>query len=181
MTSLSVHPKEDMFISSSEDGTIRLWSMDSPYSIGVLRCINRFAGNPIAVYDAEAMVFAVYSDDGYIRLFDSREVSNGPFIKFHLFRKEIVSKIGGSLEAHGLPLEELYVTKIQFSRDGSLLLVMTNINAMIILDSYEGQLNRIHCSFNEGRLGAGFSADGQFIAMGTSSGYWTVSFCLTPS
>lgn len=177
VTSLSVHPHNDTFISSSEDGTIRLWDMNSPYAIGMLRCFNQLTGTPMTAYDPDGQVFAIYSDDGYIRLFDARNVADGPFTKFHLFRSEVISQIsaGGYMEKHGKSVDELYVTKMQFCRDVNgehdLLLILTNINASIVIDSFDGRLMYIHLAWkNEHRHGGSFSADGQFLAIGGENG-----------
>lgn len=169
VTSLAIDPKQDGFISASEDGTIRLWAFNSSNSTGMVKCRNHFADHPVATYDAEGLVFAVYSDDSFIRLYDARNYQHGPFIKFSLHTQPILQALARMLEIHGVPREQLYATRLEFSRDGKDLLVMTNINACLLLDGYEGGLKQ--CFSNEqhsiGSLGAGLSPDGKFVAVGT--------------
>jgi COMPASS component SWD2 len=84
ITSLSMNPVNDMFISASNDETIRLWDLSSPNSLGKVNLPPNHYGHhiayhpPLCSFDSTGLVFGVLHNSS-LKLFDSRNYSNGPF------------------------------------------------------------------------------------------------------
>ena len=69
VTSIDISPSEDSFLSSSLDGTARLWDARSANCQGVLHCGE---GQSLATYDPKGVVFAIGSNPSTVSLYDAR-------------------------------------------------------------------------------------------------------------
>ena len=69
VTSLSLSPKDDSFISASKDGTVRLWETTSNSCCGLLRGVKP---NSVVGFDPEGKVFGVGNGMDTVKLFDLR-------------------------------------------------------------------------------------------------------------
>lgn len=83
----------------------------------------RSAGNPIAAYDPEGVLFAVGINSEAVKLYDIREFSSGPFKTFVLKREY-----------------DCEWTALKFSADGKRMLISTNGQVTRLIDAYEGKL-----------------------------------------
>ena len=74
VTGISVSPVDDTFLSSSADGTVKLWDIgQSGYPLGEMRLPPTVEGSPIAAFDSTGLVFGISAkmagDEGHVRSF----------------------------------------------------------------------------------------------------------------
>lgn len=117
--SLCVSPQGKSFITGSMDQTLRFWDPNQEKCQAVMRS----AGNPIAAYDPEGVLFAVGINSEAVKLYDIREFSSGPFKTFVLKREY-----------------DCEWTALKFSADGKRMLISTNGQVTRLIDAYEGKL-----------------------------------------
>lgn len=134
--------------------------------------------NVCAAYDQEGVVFAVYTDDFLIRMYDARNYQEGPFAKFSLYEASILSAIEpylARLQAPNVHAKKLHALDMKFSPDGNNLLVTTNRGVFLQLDAFEGHLlHMFHAHHvnpkSEVKLGAAYSTDGAYVTTGSEDG-----------
>lgn len=117
MTTLSLSPIDDTFISGSLDKTLRIWDLRSPNCQGVLH----LQGRPVAAFDPEGLIFAAGVNSESIKLYDLRSFDKGPFITFMLNQEK-----------------ECDWTGIKFSKDGKTILISTNGSIIRLIDAFHG-------------------------------------------
>lgn len=171
VTSISLCPASDTFLSCSRDNTVRLWNLSSPNYHGLLNLHGAF----LAVYDPSATVMAIASPATQsILLYDVRNYDKPPFATFDL----------QELEQRFLGREKGEWTKIEFSNDGQSLLVATNGSGHFILDAFEGHLKHFcsRPSGSSGRLSAGATVlnHGANIPNGSTPTVGQGDVCLSP-
>ncbi|MCJ1311164.1 member of Set1p complex, histone methyl transferase [Agyrium rufum] len=149
VTELAVSPADNTFLSCSLDNTVRLWSLDSPTTQGRLN-IN----SPLhAAYDPSATVFAVACPlAGCIFLYDIRNYDKPPFATFNLhsleshpqFLKYQAEISHGNGRFNGTSTYDLLPrdwTKMEFSNDGTTILVGTNSPiGHFLISAFDGSL-----------------------------------------
>lgn len=156
-----------MFLSCSEDDTVRIWDTNTQHACGKL-----FLSHPyLAAWDPSANVIAIASEAAQtILLYDFRNYDKEPFATFDMLE-------------HSNTVERNSKTKnwnkLEFSNDGKSLLVGTSGHGHLLLDAFEGHLKGYLLREKGGprRLAAGEhrSDDGSDIAIGTSG-----DACFTP-
>jgi len=149
--SLSLCPKNDQFLSSSLDETVRLWDLRTNACQGLLKV----KGRTLVNYDPQGLIFATASANNTVKLFDNRSYDKGPFSTFQV--------------PHIRPVEW---ASMKFSPDGKYVLLAANENVIFLVDSFSGSKLRVFNSHaNENSyLEASFSPDGQFISSGGEDG-----------
>ncbi len=118
--SLSVSSKQNTFLSTSLDKTLRIWDLRLPDCQNVLH----FSGRPTAAFDPEGLIFAVgisSARSGCVSLYDSRVYGRGPFSTF---------KFPGEKECDWITLK--------FSNDGKTILISTNGSVTRLIDAFFG-------------------------------------------
>ncbi|ORX55158.1 WD repeat protein 82, partial [Hesseltinella vesiculosa] len=113
---LEMSTLNDQFLSSSLDGTVRLWDMRSSSCQGMLTPGKR----PIASIDPAGMVFPVVTGDNGILVYDIRQYSAGPFSTW------------------STPEPSMPWTSVKFTNDGKHLLLTSAIGRHWLLDAYNG-------------------------------------------
>jgi COMPASS component SWD2 len=153
VTALAVSPLDDTFLSSSLDGTTRLWDTRTPRCQGLLR---RDTGATGVAYDPSGRVFGAVADSE-VKLYDRNNHSGGPFASF-------------TIDHEVLKQPDVRVTGLEFAPDGNTLLVATNTNAVFLLDAFDGVLQQTFTSFENGAkrdVSPSFSPDGEFVLAGS--------------
>ena len=136
VTSLSLCPADDTFVSSGLDNTVRLWNLASPNAHGTLNLANP----TLTAYDPTATVLAVASPaTSSILLYDLRNYDKAPFTTFDLRELDALPHITGSSSGGGAHSRDW--TCLSFSNDGKGLLLGTNASTgHLLLDAFSGSL-----------------------------------------
>ncbi|KAJ6648704.1 WD repeat-containing protein 82, partial [Pseudolycoriella hygida] len=154
VVSLCVSHKQNTFLSTSLDKTLRLWDLRLPNCQHVINF--NFVGRPTAAYDPEGLIFAVGVDSEFVRMYDSRMTGKAPFNTFKLNREK-----------------ECEWTTLKFSHDGKIIMISTNGSVTRLFDAFygtplhtlTGYINNQHASIE-----SSFSADSRFVFSGSSDG-----------
>ncbi|MCJ1230603.1 member of Set1p complex, histone methyl transferase [Toensbergia leucococca] len=177
VTTLTLSPASDTFLSCSLDNTVRLWSLSSPNPQARLNLSTPY----LAAYDPSATVIAIASaSTSSILLYDLRNYDKPPFATFDMRRAAAES--ASSSSQHSASAISREWTKLEFSNDGKSLLVATNTaSGHLLLDAFSGDLKAFCTRPNvptnlraapgsPGIPGQGdvcFSADGRYLVGGS--------------
>lgn len=147
ISSISMSPLDDNFLTASIDKTIVKWDLSTPNEIARI-LLPASVGAPLVQYDSSGLVFGVMTPtismgrvEGHsIRLFDSRQLDGGPF--------QVISP---PTQSYTTVLDEKYPdldaeikqktlnsnwTSFQFTTDGSNILVNTDCDYVWTLDGF---------------------------------------------
>ncbi|OQV14567.1 WD repeat-containing protein 82 [Hypsibius exemplaris] len=152
VSSLKMHPKEDVFLSAARDGSVRLWDLRSQNAQGVIYS----PGRPVASYDPDGMVIAIGYDSAEVKLFDLRTFDKAPFLVCP------VPKIA-----------EGEWTDLKFNPDTTQILVCTSTKSVFVVDAYMGVVQHTLTGFANPKnvpLDASFTPDGRYILVGAADG-----------
>ncbi|KAK4988257.1 hypothetical protein LTR50_004083 [Elasticomyces elasticus] len=177
VTSITLSPSDDTFLSSSLDNTVKLWNLNSASPQGELRLHAPY----LTAYDPSATVIAIASPSTQsIVLYDLRNYDKPPFATFDMQEIEHrYAQMGlGQRIAEGW-------TKLEFSNNGQYILVATNGAGHYLLDAFEGHLRAFlqkpdgptqraapgdaGSTQPPGQGDAAFSPDGQFVVGGSGT------------
>lgn len=156
VSALEMSPKEDLFISSARDSTVRLWDLRKDTALGVLSAPGH--SPPAVSFDPEGLIFATAMSDQEkpsVRLYDMRSYEKGPFTTF---------------QVQGPPVAFHHLT---FSNDGKTILLPSASNGILLIDAFDGsELHRFRGHVDTGAvmLEASFTPDGQFVLSGSEDG-----------
>lgn len=160
VTALEMSPQEDFFLSSSKDGTVRLWDIRSPSCVGIIQtkcdrsCIS---------FDPTGLVFSVATKSNEIRLFDMKNFQPGPFSTFIL---------GTPGQPGSYPLKDEWIS-MKFNNDGKYLLISTVGDSHMIIDSFNGNIVQKLAGFSNNahiEMEASFTPDGKYVVSGAQDG-----------
>ena len=128
VTSITMQPSSDNFLSTSLDNTLRLWDINSNSTQGILHLHQP----TLSAFDPSGNVMAVASPAAQtILLYDYRNYTSEPFASFDMAETSgEVSK--GSITKNW--------TKLEFSNDGKSLLIGTTSGGHFVLDAFDGKL-----------------------------------------
>lgn len=179
VTTLTLCPSNDTFLSCSLDNTVRLWDLSSSNATARLNLSTPY----LAAYDPSATVIAIASASAAsILLYDLRNYDKPPFATFDTLRLESLHRPPYPPNNPNNTISKDW-TSLEFSNDGKSLLVGTTLQTgHLLLDAFSGDLVAYlsHASHppqqsqtstrappgSPGPLGQGdvsFSADGRYV------------------
>ncbi|KNC80716.1 hypothetical protein SARC_06937, partial [Sphaeroforma arctica JP610] len=158
VTSLEVAPNNDLFISASNDGTVRVWDMRTPDCVGMLEVPSGAA--PVVAYDPTGVCFAVAIYPGLVKMYISKYADIAHKIPF----------FNCNVEEH---LEGAHIIGMEFSIDGRLVLLTTSRSKIVIIDAFTGDYKASLNGFkNEiSQTTASFSPDVRYVCCGSDEGF----------
>lgn len=181
-------PTEDLFLTASKDRTVRLWNLQQAGCLAKMDLPKDSVGthsNPRAVFDSTGMVFMVMAEmargEGhYIHLYDARNYQGGAFSELKLTTKALneamvthrVPPPPPKLNAPGSlqqPTSPLTLSKINFNASGSKILCHSEEGYALVLDGYEGTVQRIFRSSRGNALVSCFTPDEKSLLMGSDT------------
>lgn len=175
VTSLSMSPCDDCFLSASQDRSIRLWNLSAQNPIAKLQLPARY-DSPYAAFDASGMVFGVLCQDSYkktheLKLFDARSFDAGPFQEILPEQALIESAIRtaapdwSSVQTQKC-LESSW-DKFEFSPDGNHILVSTQSDLLMVIDGFRNDVEPLAITTrkndSQAKLGSCLSPNAKYV------------------
>jgi COMPASS component SWD2 len=188
ITHLSMCPTDDTFLSSSLDGSIRLWDVRQAGGLARVQAptlpANRSPGvAPIGVFDASGLVFALTSplasgDGGapsagqHLNLYDARNYGAGAFAEFQVRHDDVEKHFkaaAASTEAAALVGRAPW-HHLAFNQSGNRILACADEGICLVIDGFEGTIQRVWRARSKHLAVACFTADDQTVLAGQDDG-----------
>ncbi|CAB9500501.1 WD repeat-containing protein 82 [Seminavis robusta] len=178
VSSISVSPADDKFLTSSKDRTIRLWNVEEAGSMAQLQLPASATGTPRAVFDSTGLVFAVSAGIAggkgqYVHLYDARQYGAGGFAELTVSPEGMQQAITSHIGAAGVEYSPTAAwTSLQFNASGNQLLAGTSEGLAIVLDGFEATVQRVVAPTFKSSAGAVccFTSDDKTVLMGNPDG-----------
>jgi COMPASS component SWD2 len=148
VTSISMNPTDDVFLTASKDRTIRRWDLSSPKETARIQ-LPSFYGTPLVNFDSSGVIFGVLSQNlkdytHTLRLYDSRNYGAGPFQDIappsNLQLKALTAEYPHLVEETlSRPSKSLW-NNFEFSRDGNHILINTDSEIVWLVDSFRNDI-----------------------------------------
>mmetsp|Transcript_39678 Transcript_39678/g.40288 ORF Transcript_39678/g.40288 Transcript_39678/m.40288 type:complete len:297 (-) Transcript_39678:811-1701(-) len=140
ISNLSMNPVDDTFLSSSADGTVRLWNLQQPGCLAKLEMPAAGVGGvgggvtdaSYAAFYSTGLVFGITAaceDGNRIHLYDARKYSSGAFA--------LVGTSGVTAVTRLKEMSSADWTSLQFNASGNRLLVTTKKGMFLLLDGFD--------------------------------------------
>lgn len=151
VTCISMCPTDDNFLTSSVDRSVRLWTACQAGCLSELKLPVETEKSPIAVYDSTGLVFAVSAAmvggaGHYIHLYDARNWGSGAFAELKISQLDLETAIQSHVSVAPDRAKELSMvdwTSMDFNVSGTQIMVGTEKGMCILLDGFEGAVQRI--------------------------------------
>lgn len=178
VTAMSMCPADDTFLSSSKDRTVRLWTAKSAGCLAELKLPDKTEGAPIARFDSTGLVFAVTASmtggqGHYLHLYDARNYDGGAFAELKLSHDDLSRAIQTHVNVdpvQGAMLSSADWTTLRFNTSGNQILVGTEKGISIVMDGFEGTVQRIFSSSSQRPAVSCFSSDDRTLLLGNDDG-----------
>lgn len=210
VTSLSMNPQADLFLSCSMDGTFKIWDLRAPaaIAIGTLPIPNpeQPAGpgapeppQPIATFDATGKVLAVALPQRGLALYDATRVAR-PHVEwtpqpFASRAEPLFQYLSYPVRLPNMPADyqlppsfpaNVSFTAMEFSPDDKLLALATADRGVLVLDAYA--ISKEFCLLNAHPTDClhptplSWSPDGCFLGVGGADGHvWMYDLTKRPT
>jgi len=138
-------PANDTFLTTSNDRTVRLWSLDKAGCVASVQLPDLCKGNPLATFDSSGLVFAIAAakengKDYLLNLYDARNFSGGSFSDLEVTHDALSSN--AQTHASNAALANGDWKSLSFNKAGSRIVVGNDMGATFLLDGYEGTVLR---------------------------------------
>jgi COMPASS component SWD2 len=197
VTSISMSPDRDMFLSAAMDRTVCLWELNNNHPLARLKLDSNDLINPVVSYDYSGAVVGVMCskevaggiyNERFLKLYDSRKLDDGPFSNIAPTTASISVALTNAGITRSEDAERHLVsqwTDLEFSPDGKHVLISTSSGMVLVVDGYNGN-NQIPIAIcQSGALSdeevtplsspACFSPDSKFIFSGSADNSIQVS------
>ena len=172
----------ELFLSGSQDRTLRLWDVRSSHCQGFLKTqgtfitltfisdVQLFLGIPIGAFDPEGCIFAAGIDSNIVRLYDIRTFDKGSFSTFHVqntdkseWKKLEFSGDGRQVNLFSVYFFIYFILKIMITTDGG---------SAKLIDAFSGDvMGSIRATGAAKRVGQScYTPDGSMIVNGDETG-----------
>jgi COMPASS component SWD2 len=151
VTSLSLSPRNDTFISAGRDGTIRMWDLRTPNCQAIL---NADSYALCASIDGQGVMFGAAFSPSTIKFFDFRSLTQGAFTVINT-------------------KSSYQFTSLKFSNDGDYLLVNTREGTILVFNAFNGAELYQYSHFKNDHgssLEASFTPDSKYLLAGSEDG-----------
>jgi COMPASS component SWD2 len=176
---LSMCPADDTFLSSGDDRSVRLWNVQQAGCLAECKLPVEAAGGTLAVFDSTGLVFCVAArmNTGtgyYLHLYDARNFSAGAFaelkVLFDDLENAIDTHIIGSTSDQTAKLAKGNWSRLSFNQSGNQILVGADAGLSILLDGFEGTIQRVFWSKSLEPAVSCFSGDDAALIEGHDDG-----------
>jgi COMPASS component SWD2 len=166
VTTISMSPADDSFLTSSLDRTVRLWDVQQAGCVAELKLPTETSGGPIACFDRTGLVFGVGAmmADGqghYMHLYDARNYGAGAFAEFKVSQEAVAKAIQSQTGVQSEKgLGSLH--SFNFNTSGNQILFSGENGDALLLDGYDGKILRAFSQANksgDGPLACCFTSD----------------------
>jgi len=157
---ISMNPADDTFLSSSIDGTVRLWNVQQAGCQAELKLppSGEASGAPLAAFDSTGLVFCVTAamSNGtgqYVHLYDARNYGAGAFAELKVQQTDLERAIqeaaatanGGNNDLDAVSVNAISRSpfrSLQFNVSGSSILVGADYGVSVVLDGFQGTIQK---------------------------------------
>jgi COMPASS component SWD2 len=151
VTSISMCPADDTFLSSSRDRTVRLWDVKEAGCLAELKLPENAVGDPLAVFDSTGLVFAVTAamadqKGHYVHLYDARNYNGGAFAELCVSQTDLQNAIQSQVSttpARAAEMSRGDWKSIEFNLSGNQILIGADQGVSLLLDGFEGSIQRV--------------------------------------
>jgi COMPASS component SWD2 len=181
ITSISMCPADDSFLTSSLDRTVRLWTASQAGCLSELKLPEETIKSPLSAFDYTGLVFAVTaamkgeSKGYYLHLYDARNHVAGAFAELKILEQDIETAIQSHINVAPDRAKELSQAEwksIKFNVSGDRILIGTEKGMSVILDGFTGAIQRIIVGQNptERNAVSCFTPDDETLLLGNDDG-----------
>jgi COMPASS component SWD2 len=181
ITSISVCPADDSFLTSSLDRTVRLWTARQAGCLAELKLPAETIKSPLSAFDFTGLVFCIVAAVAgepkgyYLHLYDARNFRAGAFAELKILESDLEVAIQSHVNVatdRAKQLSQDNWTSIKFNISGDKLLIGTEKGMCILLDGFTGAILRVLLvPSNIDRISvACFTPDDDTVLQGNSDG-----------
>jgi len=178
VTSISMSPADDTFLSSSIDRTVRLWNVQAAGCLAECKLPDETTSSPRAVFDTTGLVFAITASmsEGqghYVHLYDARNHSAGAFAELKVSQADLEKAIQSQINMTPEQAAELSKSdwhSITFNKSGSQIMVGADKGMSVVLDGFEGTVQRVLVAKSQQPAVSCFTPDDKTIVAGNDDG-----------
>mmetsp|Transcript_30010 Transcript_30010/g.72061 ORF Transcript_30010/g.72061 Transcript_30010/m.72061 type:complete len:328 (+) Transcript_30010:72-1055(+) len=175
ITNLSMSPSDDMFLTASKDRTVRLWNVQQAGGLAKMDLPTDTDGTPHTIFDSTGMVFAVMAQmrggqGNYIHLYDVRNFAGGAFSEMKVEASTIQQAMQTQRVTTSPANQPITWKTMDFNPSGNRILIEADPGITIVLDGYNGTVQRIFQSKEGKTTSACFTPDDQSVLVANDSG-----------